>query len=256
MLDSGERLEIKLLLTALSTAVGSALLIPCPPYTVAFSSRTYAQREAALNALSTSMLPPRRKAFNALKRLILGLAASHTDPDAEKEGQGAGAGAGAGAGSYMNPFWSAAGYPGPPRRRAPSDGADASDPTPATLNAAAAAAAAAADADLMAASKPSEAFATNALTITKDTEVVYDVVVVGSGAGGGVAAAALSAKGYSVLVIEKGKYFAPEDITQLEEDALSNMYEKSGLLTSDDGSVVREVATGAFAFALYPALAN
>ena len=229
------------------------MLIPCPPYTVAFSSRTYAQREAALNALSTSMLPPRRKAFNALKRLILGLAASHTDPDAEKEGQGAGAGAGAG--SYMNPFWSAAGYPGPPRRRAPSDGADASDPTPTTLNAAAAAAAAA-DADLMAASKPSEAFATNALTITKDTEVEYDVVVVGSGAGGGVAAAALSANGYSVLVIEKGKYFAPEDITQLEEDALSNMYEKSGLLTSDDGSVVREVATGAFAVALYPALAN
>ena len=63
------------------------------------------------------------------------------------------------------------------------------------------------------------------------------MTIIITGAGGGVAAAALSAKGYSVLVLEKGRYFAPQDVTQLEEDAISNMYEKSGLLTSDDGSM-------------------
>ena len=85
-------------------------------------------------ALSTSILPPRRKAFNALKRLILGLAASHTDPDAEHAGNGAGGGGGdvaaaaggggggGGGAEGMNPFWKAAGYPGPPRRRTPQDG--------------------------------------------------------------------------------------------------------------------------------------
>eukprot|EP00729_Bicosta_minor_P019643 gene19643-35682_t len=220
VLDSGERLEIGLLLSALSTVVGSALLIPTGPFTIAFTRRSSVDRELGLAALSTSILPPRRKAFNALKRLILGLAASHTDPDAEHAGNGAGGGggdvaaaAGAGEGAEgMNPFWKAAGYPGPPRRRTPQDGSQS-----------AVKAGAEADEAALAGSKLCADFESQTLKITKDTELEYDVVIVGSG--------------YSVLVLEKGRYFAPQDVTQLEEDAISNMYEKSGLLTSDDGSM-------------------
>ena len=39
----------------------------------------------------------------------------------------------------------------------------------------------------------------------------YDYVVIGSGFGGSVSALRLSEKGYKVLVIEKGKWFTPND---------------------------------------------
>ena len=39
----------------------------------------------------------------------------------------------------------------------------------------------------------------------------YDYVIIGSGFGGSVSALRLAQKGYKVLVIEKGKWFAPED---------------------------------------------
>ncbi len=40
---------------------------------------------------------------------------------------------------------------------------------------------------------------------------VYDYIVVGSGFGGSVASLRLAEKGYSVLIIEKGKRFGPDD---------------------------------------------
>ena len=39
----------------------------------------------------------------------------------------------------------------------------------------------------------------------------YDYVIIGSGFGGSVSALRLAQKGYKVLVIEKGKWFAPDD---------------------------------------------
>ncbi|MBQ4821986.1 GMC oxidoreductase [Aquimarina sp. MMG016] len=42
-------------------------------------------------------------------------------------------------------------------------------------------------------------------------ETAYDYVIIGSGFGGSVSALRLSEKGYKVLVIEKGKWYKPED---------------------------------------------
>ena len=39
----------------------------------------------------------------------------------------------------------------------------------------------------------------------------YDYIIIGSGFGGAVSALRLSEKGYSVLVIEKGKWYKPKD---------------------------------------------
>ena len=42
-------------------------------------------------------------------------------------------------------------------------------------------------------------------------ENYYDFIVIGSGFGGSVAALRLAEKGYSVLVIEKGKKYSSQD---------------------------------------------
>jgi cholesterol oxidase len=42
----------------------------------------------------------------------------------------------------------------------------------------------------------------------------YDYVIIGSGFGGSVSAMRLTEKGYSVLVLEKGKRFADKDFAK------------------------------------------
>eukprot|EP00250_Pteridium_aquilinum_P008045 c17624_g1_i1 orf=95-2368(+) len=68
--------------------------------------------------------------------------------------------------------------------------------------------------------------------------VKCDVVVLGSGSGGGVAAGVLAKAGYKVLIIEKGKYFARDDLSLLEGPALDKMYEGGGILPTDDANVL------------------
>jgi choline dehydrogenase-like flavoprotein len=82
------------------------------------------------------------------------------------------------------------------------------------------------------------------LAITADTTLDCDVVVVGSGAGGGVVAGELTRAGKAVIVLEKGGYRNEADFTHLEGDALRTMYDAGGLLaTRDLGLVVLQGAT-------------
>lgn len=75
------------------------------------------------------------------------------------------------------------------------------------------------------------------VTIERDTALVVDCVVVGSGAGGGVVAAELAAAGFSVMVLEKGPHVAPRDLTTREGTSFQQLYEKAGLLTTSDGAM-------------------
>ena len=80
--------------------------------------------------------------------------------------------------------------------------------------------------------------------VTADTTLSCDVVVVGSGAGGGVIAGELTAAGKDVIVLEKGGYRNEADFTHLEGDALETMYDAGGLLaTRDLGLVVLQGST-------------
>lgn len=62
----------------------------------------------------------------------------------------------------------------------------------------------------------------------RDTELEADVVVVGSGAGGGVIAGRLAEEGLKVVVLEAGGYFDESDFDQIEIAAYQKMYWRGG----------------------------
>lgn len=75
------------------------------------------------------------------------------------------------------------------------------------------------------------------LTITAGTTLEADVVVIGSGAGGGVVAACLAQAGKSVIILEQGPFVAPEGFHGRELEAMQALYWSGGLLGSHDRSV-------------------
>ena len=178
---SSDRAELDLLLRLLDSPTVNLLLSGRPR---PFTRMSAAQRERCLRGWATSLLPQRRKAFQALKRLTT--VTHYTTPGKAR----------------------AIGYPGP------------LGPPPNTA-------------------KP-----IRPLVITGRTLLDCDVVVVGSGAGGGVVAAELAAKGKDVVVLEKGGYRNEADFTHQEGEALETMYDAAGLLaTRDLGLVVLQGAT-------------
>lgn len=65
-----------------------------------------------------------------------------------------------------------------------------------------------------------------------------DVIIVGSGPGGGVCAKNLAEAGHRVLVVDKGYYFAPSQLPMTEEAASIHMMDNGGVQPSDDNSVI------------------
>lgn len=75
-------------------------------------------------------------------------------------------------------------------------------------------------------------------TITGDYEYIdTDVLVVGSGAGGGVVAAEIAEKGWSTLVVEKGLYLRPEEMEGTPKAGFEKLYEGQGLMATEDGGM-------------------
>lgn len=75
------------------------------------------------------------------------------------------------------------------------------------------------------------------LRVERDEELTCDVVIVGSGAGGGCAAGVLSEAGLDVVVIEKGDYHNESDFTQIEGEGFRDLYLYGGTLTTSDGGI-------------------
>ncbi|MGW0248880.1 GMC family oxidoreductase [Nocardia goodfellowii] len=102
------------------------------------------------------------------------------------------------AGPDGNPMWQAMGYPAPP-------GALDSAPKPALTP----------------------------LRPTENTTLDCDVVIVGSGAGGGTAAAVLAEAGLDVVVLERGEYFDDKDFGQGDFEAMAKFYAPGPLSTAE-----------------------
>ncbi|HYE27492.1 MAG TPA: GMC family oxidoreductase N-terminal domain-containing protein [Allosphingosinicella sp.] len=65
----------------------------------------------------------------------------------------------------------------------------------------------------------------------------FDWVVIGSGAGGAAAAAALARAGKSVIVLERGSYFAVKDLRLKDTEQYARIYVAGGLQTTADRTI-------------------
>ena len=75
------------------------------------------------------------------------------------------------------------------------------------------------------------------LRVSRDTVLDCDVCVVGSGAGGGVAAAVLAQAGLDVLVLEAGGHYEEADFDGAELDGLRRLYHARGTTATDDHGI-------------------
>ncbi|NJS14405.1 MAG: hypothetical protein HC788_07035, partial [Sphingopyxis sp.] len=71
-----------------------------------------------------------------------------------------------------------------------------------------------------------------------DLDDEYDVIVIGSGAGGGVAARNIAAQNYKVLIVEAGPFYPSHDITHHELEMVSQLYKHGALQTSTNRDFV------------------
>ncbi|MBK5228189.1 MAG: GMC family oxidoreductase N-terminal domain-containing protein [Actinobacteria bacterium] len=84
---------------------------------------------------------------------------------------------------------------------------------------------------------PKEPKRLSPLSIDHDEVLHCDVVIVGSGAGGGCVAGVLAGQGLDVVVLEKGGYRSESDFNHLEADASRDMYLYGMTLMNTDGNV-------------------
>ncbi|KAG8071481.1 hypothetical protein GUJ93_ZPchr0006g44084 [Zizania palustris] len=211
------RAVLWLLSTRLGTLAlcGARCLSSTWPFVLTFAEMPVERREDALRRWSrVTMFPPLRMFFHIVKVFCFHVFYSWIDESSE------------------NPHWEAIGY-SPPTDEAPVEEGPAGatkrpldDGVVETINHT--------DASLPA------SLAEKGLTVTEDVarnvcRVECDVVIVGSGCGGGVAAAVLAAAGHKVVVIEKGNYFTARDYTSIEGPSMSQLYESGGFVSTLNG---------------------
>lgn len=75
------------------------------------------------------------------------------------------------------------------------------------------------------------------LKLEQDTQLACDVLIVGSGAGGGLAAGLLAAKGKDVILLEKGPLMSAADFNEHEVEMIRKTYDKQAAFQTKDGGI-------------------
>ncbi|KAI8609927.1 hypothetical protein BC830DRAFT_790682, partial [Chytriomyces sp. MP71] len=193
---SADQANLRILLWLFTTGPGTFLLTG---HAKPFLQLTDEERASTMLAFGNSRINDLRNLFRDLKNVAaLSCLARNLKLDGLKAGEGGG-----------NPFWKAMGYPGMPTEKTLPDSFEHVF-VPDFL-----------DIDVLAKEQGGST-----------VNLEYDVVVVGSGCGGGVVAGELAKAGQRVLVIEKGAHRRQMDLTNNEMESMFNSFEMNGLLQS------------------------
>ncbi|KAF5736733.1 alcohol oxidase-related family protein [Tripterygium wilfordii] len=210
---------VRLILWLLSTRLGTFLLCGSIcfgekwPFMKRFSCMEIEKREKVLqNWFKNRFLPPIRAAFFYIKILCVYIFYSQIDEDGD------------------NPSWKAIGYH-PETNERPSQGPKErplGKGTVETMH----------ETDSTFLNSLSQKGIRVALDAKENLyRIKCDAVIVGSGCGGGVAAAILANSGQKVIVLEKGNYFTEADYSGLEGPSMDKLYESGGILATLDAKL-------------------
>lgn len=186
-----------------------------------FAELSPQRQDAWLRAWETSRIPLFRTAFQALRRLILGT-------------------------FYMDPAsHPALGYHGPLHARAPRvpwegplpGASHDAEPVARTESARTARVISIRPQLDLLSGDPTLSSIIEGARLRADTRVRADVCVVGSGAGGAVAAARLAEAGHEVVLLEEGAFWRHEQFTEREGEMMPRLYADAAARATDDLSV-------------------
>lgn len=173
-----------------------------------FAALDDSTRTVFLDRLGASPVPPLRTLYQAVRRLVIASYYSHPDAQA------------------------AIGYRGPYHRRGPvveSEGPVVGPPRPnepvlrvATRE------------QRLLVPPPAPTVLHDAAADLAGERIAADVIVIGSGAGGAVAAARLAEAGLEVVVLEQGPLVTHDEMTEDEATATARMYGDGGARATDD----------------------
>lgn len=77
----------------------------------------------------------------------------------------------------------------------------------------------------------------DASQFSQDQQFDTDIVIIGSGAGGGIAAEQLAQAGFKVLLIEEGAYYTRDDFVMQERWAYPNLYQEGAARKTRDQAI-------------------
>ena len=74
-------------------------------------------------------------------------------------------------------------------------------------------------------------------SVSADRTLEADVVIIGTGAGGGVSAEILTQRGLKVILIEAGKLMSSDDFTLNEGQAYRDLYQEGAMRATKDAGI-------------------
>lgn len=198
--------DLQLALTVLGSRAAGILLSGT---TAPFPRLSPERQDAMLRRWATSPFSVARAIYQGVRRLVLAVYYTSSESFADT------------------------GYLGPLHRRDPVYAWEGPIPVPAVPNADEPVARGVLPGDWRSGAAPAPVPLAPSAVAT-DGRLTADVIIVGSGAGGAVAAARLAERGREVLVIEEGSLVGPQELTENEGDMTARLYAESGMRATDD----------------------